>query len=181
MCPNKKTLSAFYDQELTSKKQAKVFSHLQGCLLCQKQIAAIKSLSAKMEEVSYRLCVTSKEAIWHQIQLHNVSSRKDLYSYSQRKATKVLAFTAIPLSVAAAVFIAALVAYVLVGRVDSQVPMNSSESNVASTYTAPADTSSPQESSSENTSTTPSLQEQIKGQEFYPVSSGNSNNRSKKR
>ena len=82
MCPDRETLSAFYDSEVESKFRIKIKEHLEQCASCREILAGVESCSSIFNSELDDIDIL-KDKVWKSIQ--NKLDRKDAVNLWHRR------------------------------------------------------------------------------------------------
>ena len=90
MCPDKETLSAFFDNELEGKTKEMVQNHIAACKECSLKIESFNSLHTLFyDELSLDQIKNAEEKVWHKIAPALKPKPKEPYIWHRKIAIPV--------------------------------------------------------------------------------------------
>lgn len=116
MCPNKKTLSAFFDNEIDSSRRVEIENHLNTCSQCRHQLETWATFSNSFMKTQMAPMLGQKEALWVQIEakcLHFIKKTTlpmRIYNFFHERISFKIGW-AIPITVAVVTFFAIFSAF----------------------------------------------------------------------
>lgn len=122
MCPDKETLSAWFDGELPGRAGDKIESHLVECAECRDQISRWEALSLNLQPCDPEISDETRARVWAHIK-EQCGLDADPRTFS-KKPGKIITFSrklVLPAAAAAAAFLAIFSASVIHSRIEQRI------------------------------------------------------------